>query len=517
MIEDDRRESIDRIRTFLGHSAQLLSEDLDSIFSGIDKVLSGINEAYVLFPAEGRNENPEVLELLRRRLTYHADLFAIALIGPEGQVHFRAGPDWSPARVDLSTRPYFLIHRGDPQRGLVIGAPETEAADGRPVIPVSRRLSGRDGAFLGVLVGAIDIARLRDLLRSHTGDVREGHIGLILDANGILIARHPRLPTDSGIDVSGHQTFSNILAVDRLWGRALFPLDGFERLFRSVRGPGHGVTTVFAASAPEVLARRQFERLRIAGAGALGTLILLVLAFVLDRQFLNLRRSNAESRRIRDAAEALRGRLIDAVETMNDGFALYSRNDRLVLVNRRLRELLPGTAEAVAPGRSFADAFHVGIDRDFELDGEDPAEFLARRNQARRERKPFRFYTRAGRYIEVIDWPTSEGGIASILRDVTEEVDREADLIAAKEDADLANQAKTEFMSRMTHDLGTPLHAILDFAQLLQTDPDQPLTEEQAKAIGQILAASNQLLALVDGILDHVRNERGQETSETPS
>jgi signal transduction histidine kinase len=48
--------------------------------------------------------------------------------------------------------------------------------------------------------------------------------------------------------------------------------------------------------------------------------------------------------------------------------------------------------------------------------------------------------------------------------------------------------AKSEFLSSMSHEVRTPLNAILGFAQLLERDKKEPLSERQKERIGHILS-----------------------------
>lgn len=76
----------------------------------------------------------------------------------------------------------------------------------------------------------------------------------------------------------------------------------------------------------------------------------------------------------------------------------------------------------------------------------------------------------------------------------------EVELRQAKDEAGQANQAKSEFLSRMSHEPRTPLTAILGFAQLLVEEPEHLLTAEQRDSAQHIRQAGDHLRHLI--ILD---------------
>ncbi len=98
-------------------------------------------------------------------------------------------------------------------------------------------------------------------------------------------------------------------------------------------------------------------------------------------------------------------------------------------------------------------------------------------------------------------------GIAAMALDITEKKHNELALIKSKEEAEKANQAKSDFLSSMSHELRTPLNAILGFTQLLKYEKE--LTEKQQSHISEIGKAGNLLLELVNQILDLARIEKG--------
>jgi len=84
---------------------------------------------------------------------------------------------------------------------------------------------------------------------------------------------------------------------------------------------------------------------------------------------------------------------------------------------------------------------------------------------------------------------------------------RTAEYLNAKENADNANQAKSEFLSSMSHELRTPLNAILGFAQLFEYD--KTLTADQKVNAKEIDKAGHHLLSLINEVLDLAKIESG--------
>jgi PAS domain S-box-containing protein len=107
-------------------------------------------------------------------------------------------------------------------------------------------------------------------------------------------------------------------------------------------------------------------------------------------------------------------------------------------------------------------------------------------------------------------------GVLAVARDVTErkrneEALRETNIAleSAKSAAEEANLAKSEFLSNMSHELRSPLNAILGFAQLMESATPLP-TDFQKESIAQILQAGWHLLKLINEILDLAVIESGK-------
>ncbi len=107
-------------------------------------------------------------------------------------------------------------------------------------------------------------------------------------------------------------------------------------------------------------------------------------------------------------------------------------------------------------------------------------------------------------------------GVFAAARDVTELKrfeqtlhEKNVELETAKTVAEKANLAKSEFLSSMSHELRSPLNAILGFAQLMESESPPP-TPAQTESITQILQAGWHLLKLIDEVLDLAKVESSQ-------
>jgi PAS domain S-box-containing protein len=114
-------------------------------------------------------------------------------------------------------------------------------------------------------------------------------------------------------------------------------------------------------------------------------------------------------------------------------------------------------------------------------------------------------------------------GVLAIARDVTERKRNEqalqetnTELASAKSAAEEANLAKSDFLSSMSHELRSPLNAILGFAQLMELASPLP-TDSQKESIAQILQAGWHLLKLINEILDLSVIESGKVSLSTES
>ena len=94
----------------------------------------------------------------------------------------------------------------------------------------------------------------------------------------------------------------------------------------------------------------------------------------------------------------------------------------------------------------------------------------------------------------------------AVCRDITPRKEAEAQILLAKEQAERSNQAKTEFMAMISHELRTPMNGVLGMTSLLLSTP---LNEEQQRYADAVRASGGSLLNIINDILDYSKIEAG--------
>jgi signal transduction histidine kinase len=137
---------------------------------------------------------------------------------------------------------------------------------------------------------------------------------------------------------------------------------------------------------------------------------------------------NIQFAQIADAARSL---MVHALDVMADGFALYDRQDRLVVYNRRFVECKPSVADLIMPGVSFEHLVREEARRGgVMLHGRSLENYIETRiKRHRNPLEPTEMNLTDGRWIQINEKMTDDGSIVSLLSDITHMKEREFDLL----------------------------------------------------------------------------------------
>lgn len=112
-------------------------------------------------------------------------------------------------------------------------------------------------------------------------------------------------------------------------------------------------------------------------------------------------------------------------------------------------------------------------------------------------------------YLPLVEADGTRSGVIAHGFDVTQHVLTRREVERAREMAEHANRAKSDFLAIMSHELRTPLNAIGGYAELLEMGVHGPVTPEQMGAIDRIRRSQRHLLGLINGVLNYTRVEAG--------
>lgn len=128
-----------------------------------------------------------------------------------------------------------------------------------------------------------------------------------------------------------------------------------------------------------------------------------------------------ESRLLIDQAERAEERLVDAVESLADGFVLYNRFDRLVLCNSKYREIYDKSANLTVQGMKFEDIISGGVRQGQYPDakGREDAWIAEQLEMHQNPTVPVEQRLPGGRWVSIQERRTSEGGRVGFSIDIT--------------------------------------------------------------------------------------------------
>jgi PAS domain S-box-containing protein len=194
--------------------------------------------------------------------------------------------------------------------------------------------------------------------------------------------------------------------------------------------------------------------------------------------------------------------LYSAIEALDEAFALYDAQEKLVFCNEKYRDIAGTHGDQVVPGLTFEEVLRIGIEANAYLDAEhDPQRWLADQIQAMHSpHSSVHQHLRDGRWLDVISTMTEDGMRIRFCLDVTE-------MHRALDAAHMGMRSKSEFLANMSHEIRTPMNAIIGMLQLLR---HAAVDVEQQDLLDKTNNAAHTLLAILNDILDFSKIDANQ-------
>ncbi len=407
--------------------------------------------------------------------------------------------------LDLSDREHFKVHIQDDSAGLFISRPLIGRATGRWSIQLSRRITGPNGEFAGVVVVSIDPGYFTRFY----SQLNLGPEGLtaLYGMDGIARARKVGSREDYGADIRQSSLMAR-LANGETEGsyRTKSVVDGLERVFFFRKVPQYSLI-VMAGIDTQFLHNSYRDTLSALAMQAVTvSLLILALAAGLTWHLAMLRRESNARRQAQEQIEDRKVQLDAVFELSPDGFVSFDSQRRVKLVNPAFHLMTGPDNAAVVEGMSERE-FSTWLARLCDPSAQFEGIEALRRKAAEAPENALQTIELNGcgkRVLQVQLRLSKSTTLSQILclRDVT----------SATELEDL----KSDFLATAAHELRTPMASIFGFSELLMA---KSLDEASRQEFLEIIHKQSTLMVqILNELLDLARIEarRGKDFHFAP-
>lgn len=398
LIERGERAALNAAETMLERSTQAVENALNRQLLQVHGALASLPTLFAAADATPRT--PVVAGQLLRSLNFQTLAYRdLLLVASEGTILATAR-----LRRPNRTLPFDVTLLGRDPNELI--GPVRNSIAGDWAVYVARIVPEWDGV---VPLAEVPLRTLMELL-AETGLPPRARL-FLERPDGQLIASLPHDELQTGkmrpSMLGDHPADGKAGFVSTPDGRQENIVVGRVSLYGDVR-------VVMAGERADLLAEWSQDRNRTIGAAAFGGVLIAAFATALLVALGQRERSEAER------AHAARV-LVNAIEAMSDGFAMWDPDDRLVTCNQRYRDLYGLSASCLVPGISFEELVRTGAERGQYLEaGDDTEAFVAEMVSWHRQGVgAIERLLPDGRWVLMKERRTADGGIVGIRTDIT--------------------------------------------------------------------------------------------------
>lgn len=214
-----------------------------------------------------------------------------------------------------------------------------------------------------------------------------------------------------------------------------------------------------------------------------------------------------------DPSQAIPDRVRSALDTMAEGLLVLDARQNIVLANRAFAHIMGKSSEELIGFNCRAFKWRNTDDREFVAKDSPWGRALASGQavtsaRVRLDVDAKRSHTFMVNCSPVLANSGKAGGVLVSFDDVTVLEQKEIELLKSKQEAEIANQSKSDFLANMSHEIRTPMNAIMGFTEVLRRGYSDAQNSDHF--LDTIAKNSRHLLELINDILDLSKVESGQ-------
>jgi diguanylate cyclase (GGDEF)-like protein/PAS domain S-box-containing protein len=411
MAANFRERALNSAERELENTVLLLARHFDqqlTDFIAVQKdIAAQIRSASTTSPADFKAQMSglETHEALKDKVGAHSDAAGLNVFDSEGML-INSSENWPPPDIKIADRAYFKTAKS----GTAATPVSIELVRGRLskdwATIIAHRITGENGAFLGLVTRAIPPANFEKFFESLA--LGDGASISIHHRDGTLLARYPHVQAMIGLNFKNAPVHQRILSKsDHGTTRIISAIDGLSRLAsaRALTDFPIGIIATTTVSAALADWREQLGYM-IAAAG-LSVLVIAGLLFLVVRKLSQQHQMEKE-------------RLDTAVDNIPQGLVVYDKAARITVCNKRYIEMFGLSPEVAKPGLSMQGLIaHRKETGSFDGDVDEFCNAIMR-NVALGKVTHQVSEAPDGRAIQIINQPLESGGWVATIEDVTE-------------------------------------------------------------------------------------------------